>query len=95
MSNSATPERPLVSMIITAYNQEGYIRATIEGAFSQTYEPLEIVMSDDCSPDGTFAIMEEMAAAYSGPHKLVLNRNPKNSASCRTSRKRCRSPRAS
>ena len=26
--------------------------------------PLEILLSDDCSPDGTFAVMQAMAAAY-------------------------------
>jgi glycosyltransferase involved in cell wall biosynthesis len=72
------PERPRVTLFITSYNQEDYIRAAIEGAFAQTYSPLEIVMSDDASADRTFAIMEEMAAAYDGPHTLKLNRNQRN-----------------
>ena len=54
------------------------MRASIEAAFAQTWSPLEILLSDDCSPDGTFAVMQEMAAAYSGPHRVILNRNPKN-----------------
>ena len=74
----ATAERPLVSFFVTAYRQEGYVRAAIEGAFAQTWRPLEILLSDDCSPDGTFRIMQEMAAAYDGPHTVILNRNPKN-----------------
>jgi glycosyltransferase involved in cell wall biosynthesis len=75
---SETPERPLVSFFVTAYRQEHLVRAAIEGAFAQTYQPLEILLSDDCSPDGTFAVMQAMAAAYSGPHRVILNRNPKN-----------------
>ncbi len=75
---SEITERPLVSMFITSYNQEDFVRDAIEGAFAQTYSPLEIVMSDDASGDRTFAIMEEMAAAYTGPHKIILNRNEKN-----------------
>lgn len=71
-------ERPLVSFAVIAYNQERFIREAVEGAFAQTYQPLEIILSDDCSPDGTFAIMQEMAAAYDGPHKVVLNRNEPN-----------------
>jgi glycosyltransferase involved in cell wall biosynthesis len=39
---------------------------------------MEIILSDDCSPDRTFEIMQEMAAAYQGAHKVVLNRNSKN-----------------
>ena len=73
-----TPERPLVSFFVTAYRQERLVRASIEAAFAQTWSPLEILLSDDCSPDGTFAVMQEMAAAYSGPHRVILNRNPKN-----------------
>lgn len=71
-------ERPLVTFALFAYNQEKYIREAIEGAFAQTYEPLEIILSDDCSTDRTFEIMEEMAAKYRGDHRIVLNRQPLN-----------------
>lgn len=76
MSDSA--EKPLVSFLLLAYNQEQFIREAVEGAFSQTYSPLEIILSDDCSSDQTFEIMREMARSYSGPHKIVLNRNTEN-----------------
>jgi glycosyltransferase involved in cell wall biosynthesis len=74
----AASDRPLVTLFLYGYKQERIIRAAIEGVFAQTWEPLEIVLSDDCSPDGTFQVMQEMAAAYRGPHKVVLNRNPRN-----------------
>jgi len=70
--------QPLVSVIVVSYNQEAFVREAVRSAFAQTYSPLEIVLSDDCSADRTFAIMEEEAAAYGGPHKVVLNRNPTN-----------------
>lgn len=73
-----TSPSPLVTFAVIAYNQELFIRAAIEGAFAQTYEQLEIILSDDCSPDRTFEIMQEIAAAYKGPHRVVLNRNPVN-----------------
>ena len=73
-----TTERPPVTFAVIAYNQERYIREAIEGAFAQTYQPLEIILSDDGSPDRTYQIMQEMAAAYDGPHKVVLNRNEPN-----------------
>jgi glycosyltransferase involved in cell wall biosynthesis len=71
-------ERPLVTHFLYAYRQERTIRAAVESVLAQTWQPLEVILSDDCSPDGTFAIMEEMAAAYRGPHRIVLNRNPTN-----------------
>lgn len=73
-----TADRPLVTFALFAYKQEQFIREAVEGAFSQTYSPLEIILSDDCSPDRTFEIMQEMVAAYNGPHKIILNRNEKN-----------------
>jgi glycosyltransferase involved in cell wall biosynthesis len=71
-------DRPLVTFALFAYNQEGFIREAVEGTFAQTYSPLEIILSDDCSTDGTFKIMKEMGAAYTGPHQLILNRNEAN-----------------
>lgn len=70
--------RPLITFCLAAYNQEAYIREAVEGAFSQTYSPLEIILSDDCSKDRTFEIMKEMASAYNGPHTVILNRNESN-----------------
>ena len=71
-------EKPLITFILLSYNQEHYIRDAVEGLFSQTYSPLEIILSDDCSPDRTYEIMQEMAATYQGPHKIVLNRKETN-----------------
>jgi len=72
------PDRPLVTFALFAYNQEKYIREAVEGAFSQTYEPLEIILSDDCSSDRTYEIMQEMAAAYEGPHEVRVRRSEAN-----------------
>lgn len=73
-----TRDQVLVSFVIFAYNQEKYIREAIEGAFAQTHEPLEIIISDDCSTDRTFDIISELSAGYNGPHKLVWRRNETN-----------------
>lgn len=67
-----------LSFVVMAYNQERFIRDAIAGAFAQDHPDLEIVLTDDCSTDATFAIMQEMAAAYTGPHTVVLNRNDRN-----------------
>lgn len=71
-------DKPLISFALFAFTQERFVREAVSAAFAQTYSPLEIILSDDCSPDGTFLVMQEMAAAYAGPHKIVLNRNPRN-----------------
>ena len=69
---------PLVSFIVVAYNQDKYIKEAVLGAFSQTYQPLEIILSDDGSSDLTFEIMQDMVEKYVGPHKIILNKNKKN-----------------
>jgi glycosyltransferase involved in cell wall biosynthesis len=71
-------QKPLITLVLFAYNQSHYVREAIAGVFAQTYSPLEIILSDDCSTDDTFAIMTEMAANYRGPHHIILNRNEAN-----------------
>lgn len=78
MTEDTTADRPLVTFALFAYNQENYIREAVEGAFSQTYEPLEIILSDDCSSDRTFEIMQEMAAAYTGKHEVKVLQTEQN-----------------
>jgi len=73
-----TSQRPLITFALLAYNQQDYIREAIEGAFAQTYAPLQIVLSDDGSRDNTFHVMQEMAANYRGSHQILLNRNEPN-----------------
>ena len=83
MMTSSNNDKTLVSLCITCYNQAKYIRESIQSAFDQTYSPLEIVVSDDCSTDGTDKIVEEMFSEYHGPHKLIFNRNERNLFVCR------------
>jgi glycosyltransferase involved in cell wall biosynthesis len=70
--------RPLVSMLVIAYNQDRQIGDAIRSALAQTYQPLEILISDDASTDGTFAAMEAAVAGYSGPHHVSVRRNAVN-----------------
>lgn len=78
MSTAVKTNQPLATFVILGFRQERYIRDAIAGAFAQEYPALEIILSDDCSPDGTFAIMQEMAAAYDGPHRVITRQNPSN-----------------
>jgi glycosyltransferase involved in cell wall biosynthesis len=76
MTNSQS--RPLLTFAVCSFNQERFIQEAVEAALAQTYSPLEVVLSDDCSKDKTFEIMRGLAQSYSGPHGVVLNRNPTN-----------------
>ncbi|MBK6863399.1 MAG: glycosyltransferase [Ideonella sp.] len=70
--------QPLVSILLIAYNQQDTIGEAIAGALAQTYSPLEILISDDASSDGTFAAMQAAIAGYAGPHRVRLNCNERN-----------------
>ena len=71
-------DKPTVTFYVMAYNQARFVREAVEGALAQTYTPTEIVLSDDCSTDETFAIIQDAVKGYSGPHTIVLNRNERN-----------------
>lgn len=66
------------SLILLTYNQEKFIRAAIDGAFSQTYSPLEIIISDDNSSDRTFEIIKNSALNYNGPATVKIRRSAAN-----------------
>lgn len=50
--------RPLISAIMPVYNGENYIAEALESIRRQNYSPLEIIIVDDGSTDGTAAIVE-------------------------------------
>lgn len=49
----------LVSVIVITYNSSKYVLQTLESIKNQTYQNIELIISDDCSPDNTFEICEE------------------------------------
>ena len=69
---------PLVSFCLMCYNQEKYIASALYSALNQSYSPLEIVVSDDCSSDNSWNIIQNIVNNYSGDKTIILNRNEKN-----------------
>lgn len=53
---------PLVSVVIPAFRAEEFIEYTMRSVAAQSHRPLELIVVDDCSPDRTGEIAEELAA---------------------------------
>ena len=51
-------ERPVLSIIIAAYDVVQYVAEAIDSALAQTYERVEIVVVNDGSTDGTAAVLD-------------------------------------
>ncbi len=51
-------KKPLVSVIIPAYNCERYIKKAIDSILNQSYDNIEILISDDGSKDRTKSIID-------------------------------------
>lgn len=71
-------DKPLATLFIAFYNQENFVEDAVKGALSQTYENLEIILSDDCSTDRTFDEIKRWTKEYEGPHNIIINRNERN-----------------
>jgi glycosyltransferase involved in cell wall biosynthesis len=50
------PGRPLVSVCISAYDVERYLRESIESVLAQSYRQLEVIVVDNGSSDGTYDV---------------------------------------
>lgn len=71
--------RPLVSILIPAFNAEKWIADTLQSAISQTWPRKEIIVVDDGSTDRTLAI----ARRFESPTLRVVSRTHEGSAAAR------------
>lgn len=69
---------PRISLLVLAYKQAEFVTEAVRSALAQVCEPIEIVLSDDASPDDTFDRMVAAAQEYRGHHQIVFNRNERN-----------------
>lgn len=65
---------PKVSVMIPVYNASEFIIECLESILSQDYKNIELVVSDDCSTDGTQDILKN----YAGNEKVKLYLNERN-----------------
>jgi glycosyltransferase involved in cell wall biosynthesis len=65
--------KPTVSVMMTAFNHQPFIRQAVESAVSQqTGFPIEIVIGEDCSADHTRDILQELQREHPKAIRLLL-----------------------
>ena len=69
---------PLVSVIVPNYNHADYLDERISTIVNQTYQNIEVLLMDDCSPDESRSVLEKWAAK---DDRLEVLFNEKNSGS--------------
>ncbi len=67
---------PKISIIIITYKQEEVVKRTLNSLLAQKDYIFEICVSDDCSPDNTWEILQQYDKRYPGLFKL--QRHPQN-----------------
>lgn len=63
-----------VSILIPSYNQEEVIEQTLHSALSQTYENIEVIVSDDGSTDLTSQILNQWQQKFPQKLKIFLHK---------------------
>jgi glycosyltransferase involved in cell wall biosynthesis len=63
-------------MLVT-YNQEEYVKLALDSINSQDYENIELIISDDCSSDGTWSVINsyEFARDFFKVRKIKQSKN--------------------
>ena len=54
--------RPQVTLALCTYNQDRFVEAALRAAAAQQYRPLEIIIADDASQDGTMDVVRSTLA---------------------------------
>jgi len=67
--------RGSATFLLLTFKHERFVRDAVRAALAQDHHPLDILISDDASPDRTFDIVRKETGAYGGPHRVRLNRN--------------------
>jgi glycosyltransferase involved in cell wall biosynthesis len=64
MKPETSKDLPLISVFLLTYNHAKFIKQAVNSVLAQVCDfPIEIVIGDDCSSDGTTAIVKEFEAA--------------------------------
>lgn len=68
----------MISVIVCTYNQQDTIRRTLDSILSQEcHLPIEIVVGEDCSTDGTLSVVERYREEHPGVVRIMTGQQRK------------------
>ena len=71
---SRLDQKPLISVIVPAFNREGTLAGTATSVLTQTYRNIELIITDDHSTDRTRDVAEELSRTDTRIRVLQNNR---------------------
>lgn len=75
--SNANKYKPLISIVIPAFNEEKVIARCLSSIKKSSYKKYEVIVSDDASKDGTVSVVEKLLA-NKGYTKFSILKNKKN-----------------
>ena len=69
---------PSVSVLVMTYQHAPFIEHSLRAVLALEGSPVEVLVWDDHSTDGTWSRITSMVAAYTGPHRVRTFRHPHN-----------------
>jgi alpha-1,3-rhamnosyltransferase len=64
---------PLVTIVVPSFNHESYIEECVKSVCNQSYSPLQVIVIDDGSSDGSPEILLNLKASYD--FELIVQKN--------------------
>ena len=87
-------QNPLVSVAVITYNSSRTVVETLDSIYNQTYQNIELIISDDCSTDNTVEICREWVnqhkERFARTELITVPQNTGVSANVNRSVKACR-----
>ncbi|WP_254538919.1 glycosyltransferase family 2 protein [Halomarina litorea] len=72
-------DTPLASVVLPTYGRPDFLTEAVESVLSQTYERVELLVVDDCSPDPVAPVLDGIdPEAYPGERTLRVVRHEEN-----------------
>lgn len=76
MNEDATKSESLISVVIPTYNRAKMVCECVERVLAADWPNVEVIVVDDCSPDGT---AEELRRRFADDARVKCHRNERNS----------------